>query len=87
MHSKLLIATLAAAAIALPTVAGAQGQVNSRGNSMGSQKVDNGTPKTTAPGMTDKTTGSNTGTNASSGSKVSPTDSHGDKTGEKLRGQ
>jgi hypothetical protein len=85
MGSKLLIAAFAAAVIGLPAFASAQGQVDSKGNSMGSERVGKGTAKTMAPGKTGTTTGANM--RSSSSNKVSPNDSHGTKTGEKLRGQ
>jgi hypothetical protein len=92
MQSKLMIVAFAAAAIALPTVAGATGQTESKG--MSSRHVGKATHKMTSHKMTSPgvTTGANMGTSrargsATSTSRVSPADSHAEKTGEKLRGQ
>jgi hypothetical protein len=77
MQSKLMIAAFAACAIALPTLASAQ-QTDSKGNAMGSDKVGNGTPKTTAPGMSGTTGTGTTGNSMSGTTHTTPSSSQGD---------
>jgi len=73
MRLNFLIAiAVASAIIATPLAASAQGSTDRNGNAMGSEKVGNGTPRTTAPG----TTGSNVGPNGSN--HPSPSSSQGD---------
>ena len=74
MHTKMIIVAIAACAIALPTLASAQ-QTDSKGNAMGSDKVGNGTPRTSTPGMSSGTTGSSTTGSSMSGTSHSTSSS------------
>ena len=60
MRSKVFLAALTATCMAaVPVIAFAQSQTDTKGNAMGSQHVGNGPKRTTTPAMSSGTVGAN----------------------------